>query len=306
MIDPIVYLSGPTASGKTAVGVALARALNAEIISMDSMSIYRKMDIGTAKPTLQEQGGIPHHLIDILDPEEEFSVADYVKAAHETIAGIRLRGKRVLFVGGTPLYLKGLLRGLFEGPPADPELRRELRLWAESGNDLHARLTAVDPEAARRLHPNDARRLIRAIEVFEKTGTPISVWQTQFEQPASEKEHLVFVLDWPTETLNRRIDLRVGQMIGAGLLEEARELFEGKLGRTASQAVGYRELFEHFRGERPLPEAVELIQTHSRQFAKRQRTWFRGLAECRQVSVEEPFEPDRVAEGIRAAIFANR
>ena len=287
------YLTGPTASGKTALGIAMAKRLNAEVISMDSMAIYRFMDIGTAKPTATDRAEVPHHLIDILDPSEEFSVSDYIQAARQTALEIRARGKQVLFVGGTPLYLKGLLRGLFEGPAADPALREELTRFAESGGDLHRCLAAIDPLAAKRLHPNDQRRIIRAIEVYERTGKPISLHQTQFETPASEAEHRVFAIDWEKEELNRRIDRRVEQMFEQGLLEEARRLFEHPLGKSASQAVGYKELFDYFADEttRSLDETIALIQLHTRQFAKRQRTWFRSLPECRYIS------GDREAEG---------
>jgi len=277
------YLAGPTASGKTALGITLAKQWNAEIISMDSMAIYRFMDIGTAKPMAAERAEVPHHLIDILDPNDEFSVSDYIQAAKQTATEIRSRGKQVLFVGGTPLYLKGMLRGIFEGPKADPVLREELTRIAESGGNLHQRLAEIDLQAAARLHPNDLRRIIRAIEVYELTGKPISFHQTQFETPASAKEHQVFVLDWDKEELNRRIDRRVEKMFEQGFLEEAKKLSKRPLGKTASQAVGYKELFEYFANEpkRSLDETIALIQLHTRQFAKRQRTWFRSLAECR-------------------------
>ena len=279
------YLTGPTASGKTTLGIALAKRLDAEIISMDSMAIYRFMDIGTAKPTLAERTEVPHHLIDILDPSEEFSVSDYLQAAKQVTLEIRSRGKQVLFVGGTPLYLKGLLRGLFEGPSADPVLREELTRLAESGVNLHQRLAEIDPQAAKRLHPNDHRRIIRAIEVYELTGKPISFHQTQFETPASKAEHQVFVLDWEKEELNRRIDRRVEMMFEQGFLEEARWLSKRPLSKTASQAVGYKELFDYFATETKLSleETIALIQLHTRQFAKRQRTWFRSLPECQFV-----------------------
>ena len=280
-----LYLTGPTASGKTSLGIALAKQWNAEIISMDSMAIYRDMDIGTAKPTPAQRAEVPHHLIDILDPSEEFSVSDYIQAARQTAWEIRARGRQVLFVGGTPLYLKGLLRGLFEGPGADLTFREELTRFAQSGGNLHERLAEIDPQTAKRLHPNDRRRIIRAIEVYELTGKPIGFHQTQFETPASKAEHQVFVLDWEKEELNRRIDRRVGMMFEQGFLEEAQKLSERPLGKTASQAVGYKELFDYFATDTkpPLEKIVALIQLHTRQFAKRQRTWFRSLPECQFV-----------------------
>jgi tRNA dimethylallyltransferase len=218
------FLTGPTASGKSAVGVELARRIGAEIVSLDSMALYRGMDIGTAKPTAEERLAVPHHLIDVLHPHDEFSLAQYVEAAEHTAAEIAGRGRQALFVGGTPLYLKGLLRGIFQGPPADWELRRRLADEAarNGGQWLHQRLAAVDPAAAARLHPNDARRLIRAIEVYEKTGGPISQWQQQFEIGRPAADCRVFVLDWPRKELAARIALRVQAMFAAGLVEEVR------------------------------------------------------------------------------------
>ncbi len=178
------FLTGSTASGKSALGVLLARELNGEILSLDSMAIYRHMDIGTAKPTLAEQGGIPHHLLDILDPHEEFSVAQYLALAQATVADIRARGKTPIFVGGTPLYLKTLLRGFFEGPPADWRLREELEEEARAKNwdTLYTRLEQVDPAAAERIERNDQRRIVRALEVYELTGKPLSELQREFER----------------------------------------------------------------------------------------------------------------------------
>lgn len=294
-----IYLSGPTASGKTRVALGLARALNAEILSMDSMSLYRKMDIGTAKPTSRERAEIPHHLIDILDPHEEYSVSDYVQTARKTVEEIRSRGRNALFVGGTPLYLKGLLRGIFQGPPGNPELRKTLQDSADSGFDLHRRLAEIDPISAQRLHPNDQRRIIRAIEIYELTGRPISEFQTQFQSPASDSEHRVYVLDWEKDALNHRIDRRVEEMFEQGFLEEARDLRKIHLGKTSSQALGYRELFDFLDGKYDsLPETVALIRLHTRQFAKRQRTWFRSLSECRFLPMSDSSTPEKIVEHI--------
>src|SRR5262245_189193 len=181
-----IYLTGPTASGKTAVGVALAGRLDAEVIALDSMTHYRGMDIGTAKPTPEERGGIPHHLIDVLDPWESASVADYRAWALRAVLDIHTRGRRVLFVGGTALYLKTLLRGLFEGPGADPAVRLRLEREAEAIGDMamHERLRHLDPSLAARLHANDRRRIIRALEVIELTGQPLSRLQVEHSRPA--------------------------------------------------------------------------------------------------------------------------
>jgi len=282
------FLTGPTASGKTAAGVALAKRLNAEIISLDSMAVYRGMDIGTAKPSVAEQGGVTHHLIDLIEPHEEFSVAQYVTAAEIAVREIAARGKIPLFVGGTPLYLKALLRGLFEGPAADWELRRELEALADSQGDeaLHQRLAAVDPVSARRLHARDRRRVIRALEVRLKTGQTISDLQQQFERARPAEMCRVFALSWSREELIGRIDRRVDVMFETGLVDEVQRLLDtqGAFGRTAGQAVGYREILEHLRGERGLLETIELVKLRTRQFAKRQMTWFRSLSECRVVS----------------------
>jgi tRNA dimethylallyltransferase len=302
MIDDCWFLTGATASGKTGVGVELARRIGAEIISLDSMALYRGMDVGTAKPTPAERQGVPHHLVDTLEPHQEFSLAQYVEAAHRTVDEVKARGREVLFVGGTPLYLKGLLRGLFQGPPADPAFRKRLEeeARAESPGFLHRRLAEVDPVAAERLHPNDTRRLVRALEVYEKTGQPISRLQQQFERSRAANECRVFVLQWPTAELNARIDRRVDEMFAAGLVEEVRMLLRrpAPLSKTAAQAVGYREVIEHLKGKRDLAETIELVKTHTRRFAKRQRTWFRSLSECRFVPVTEPVDPVAVARQI--------
>jgi tRNA dimethylallyltransferase len=299
------FLTGSTASGKSAVGIELAQRIGAEIVSLDSIALYRGMDIGTAKPTPQEQREVPHHLIDVLDPHEEFSLAQYIAAAGQVAAEIADRGRQVLFVGGTPLYLKGLLRGVFQGPPADWELRRQLADDAarDGGVRLHERLAAIDPAAAARLHPNDTRRLIRAIEVFEKLGRPISELQRQFEIERPVEECRVFVLDWPRTELCDRIDRRVEQMFSAGLVEEVRRLLAGPhpLGRTARQAVGYREVIEHLQGRHDLGETVELVRLHTRQLAKRQCTWFRSLSECRIVAVSGQLNVAETAERIASA-----
>ena len=285
------YLSGTTASGKTALSLALARRLGAEIVSMDSMALYRGMDIGTAKPSLAERGEIPHHLIDVLQPHEEYSLATYVAEAQRVCAEIQQRGRQALFVGGTPLYLKALLRGIFTGPPADWELRRQLGEIAtrDEGRELHARLAAVDAESAARLHPRDTRRIIRALEVYEKTGQPISRLQQQFDRARPAEQARVFVLHWPRAEQNLRIDHRVDAMFAGGFVDEVRALqrLEQPLSRTATQAVGYREVIEHLQGSRSLSETIDLVKLRTRQFAKRQMTWFRSLSECRMIEGHE-------------------
>jgi tRNA dimethylallyltransferase len=299
--DTAWYLTGPTASGKTGVGIELALRLDAEIVSLDSMAVYKGMDIGTAKPTTIERAVVPHHLIDLIDPSDNYSVAQYREAALQVIGEIRRRGREVLFVGGTPLYLKAMLRGIFAGPSADWALRRHLiDLEQTEPGELHRRLQSVDPVAAARLHPNDTRRLIRALEVFEKSGVPISAHQQQSDDGRPADKCRVFVLDWPRQDLSGRINARVDAMFAAGLVEETRKLSsrEAPLGRTARQALGYREVLEHLAGHLDLAATVELVKLRTRQFAKRQLTWFRSLSECRSVPVSEPFDPRDVANRI--------
>ncbi len=277
-------LTGPTGSGKSEFALALADRLGAEIVGMDSMTLYRGMDIGTAKPSHADRQRVPHHLIDLLEPWESANVAWWLERAAEACREIETRGRRVLFVGGTPLYLKALLNGLFAGPPADLELRGRLELLG--GQALHKRLSEVDAKTAARLHTNDLHRLVRALEVWELTGRPISSWQQQW-QTTSDTLPRCWRIDRPRAELYERINARVGRMIEAGWLDEARQLrrLPRPLSREAAQALGYAELFAHLDGRATLAETVERIQIRSRQFAKRQLTWFRHLPQCRPVTV---------------------
>jgi tRNA dimethylallyltransferase len=296
------YLAGPTASGKTAVGLELAQRLNAEIISLDSMSVYRGMDIGTAKPTAAEQAIVPHHMLDVVDPTYDFSLAEYVSQAHRKVAEIRSRQRQALFVGGTPLYLKSLLRGVYQGPPPDWDFRQAVeREIAEVGLPaLRARLELVDPLSARKLHPNDKRRMIRALEVYKVTGRPISHQQVHFDDVVRPDNCKVFILSWPREALHRRIDARVEAMFAGGLVDEVKGLVArfGKLGRTASQAVGYREVLQHLAGDYDLPTTIQRVKFATHQFARRQETWFRSLSEAERVPLEEEFDPASMAQKI--------
>jgi tRNA dimethylallyltransferase len=295
------YLTGATAVGKSQIGLALARKLNAEIISLDSMAIYRGMDIGTAKPTAEEQAAVPHHLIDIVDPSDDFSIERYLDAAHAAIADIKSRGREVLFVGGTPLYLKALLRGLSSGPAPNWEMREEIAAEvAQVGNDaLYERLEQLDPLAASQIHRNDTRRLIRALEVFRTTGSPISHQQLHFEEGTPAEDCKVFVLRRPREEQHERINSRVEQMFQRGLIDEVKQLIAGgkQLGRTASQAVGYQEVIEYLGGG-DYDTMVAKIKTRTRRFAKRQGTWFRSLCECRFVDITDEIDAEEVANEI--------
>ncbi len=298
------YLTGATATGKTVVALALAERLGAEIVSLDSMTVYRGMDIGTAKPTREEQAVVPHHLLDIVVPSDEYSVANYVVDATATVEAIRARGREVLFVGGTPLYLKSLLRGLFDGPPANWELREQIEEELEEVGQaaLHERLQQVDPVAALAIHPHDTRRMIRALEVLRATGEPLSHQQMQFDDGRRAEECRVFVLRRERGELHRRIENRVEAMIDAGLVEEVRALTaEGKqLGRTASQAVGYREALAYLAGEIDAEAMRIQMQARTRRFAKRQGTWFRSLSECRFVDIAGEVDAAAIAEWIAA------
>jgi tRNA dimethylallyltransferase len=282
-----LVLTGPTASGKSALALELAEKLNAEIVAADSMTLYRGMDIGTAKPPAADRARVPHHLIDVLDPWESASVAWWLERAAECVADIERRGKTALIVGGTPFYLKAILCGLFESPPSDEGLRRRLEQEAEANGReaLHARLAGVDPESARRLHPNDVRRVVRALEVWELTGKALSAWQQQGWWGGNEPRFPVgscLAIDVPRPELYIRIDKRVESMFAAGWIEEVRRLRELQypLSREASQALGYREISEHLDGKRTVAETIAEVQLRTRQFAKRQLTWFRSLAGC--------------------------
>jgi tRNA dimethylallyltransferase len=275
-----LILTGPTASGKSALALELAERIGGEIIAIDSMTLYRGLDIGTAKPSAAERARVPHHLIDVLEPHESANVAWWLARSAEAYGGIRARGKRPIFAGGTPFYLKALLHGLFESPPSDAALRQRLEAEAaEKGNAaLHSKLAAVDPKLGAKLHANDVRRVVRALEVFELTGTPLSELQQTWDAPPADIPCVV--LEWPREVLYERIDRRVEAMIAAGWLDEVRTLMAKPMGREASQAVGYSELIEHLRDGTNLNETIALIQQRTRQFAKRQLTWFRSLKSC--------------------------
>ena len=290
------FLSGPTASGKTDVGLILAERLAAEVVSLDSMTLYRGMDIGTAKPSPAERARVPHHLFDILDPSEEYSLAEYVSAAQSVCSEIVSRGKTPLFIGGTGLYLRGVLRGVFAGPPADWELRKRLEQCGP--DELMQRLREVDPESAQRLHANDTRRVVRALEVYEVTGKPISAQQQQPPLPIAERPPNVYWLLPERELLYDNINRRVERMIEAGLVEEVRRLLERErpLSRTARQALGYKEMIAHLEEGQSLAETIQQIQMRTRQFAKRQHTWFRNLEECEAVEIGSTDSAEEIAE----------
>ncbi len=272
-------LAGPTASGKTALSLRLAKEHACEIICMDSMQLYRGMDIGTAKPTPEEQQVVPHHMLDVAQPTKAFSVAQYQEMAEACVRDIQARGRRALFVGGTGFYLRALRHPMAMGQVAgDQEIRRELEARAaeEGGRErLHAWLMQVDSQTAQRLHPNDVRRVVRALEVYRLTGKPFS------QQPAMEQKpsfsYRVAALHMDRETLYGRIEQRVDQMLAQGLVEEVRSLLSSGVPAEAQamKGLGYKELIPYLRGECTLEEAVYEMKKGTRHYAKRQLTWMR-------------------------------
>ncbi len=280
MKSPLICIVGPTAVGKTEIAIQLAQHLDAEIVSLDSRQIFRGMDIGTAKPTPEQQRAVPHHLIDCVDVDQTFSVAEYQRLADTAIAEIRGREKRAMAVGGAGLYFRGIIDGLFDGPGADAEIRAKLqREVDEHGNvALHERLRRCDPETANRVHPNNLVRVIRALEIYELTGKPISALQQQWKMNEPRYPFRAFGLNMPRETLYQRIEERVDRMVEAGLIEEVKGLLDQGCPRNcvAMQSFGYKELIDYLDRNRTLDEAIALLKQNTRRFAKRQLTWFRN------------------------------
>ena len=279
---PVLAVVGPTASGKTALGVALAQQFSGEVISADSMQIYKGLDVGTAKVTPQETCGIPHHGVDILTPEKTFSVADFTALAGEYIQDITARGHLPLLVGGTGLYVQSLLYGVrFTAEKAPDGLREQLtaELEANGPEAMYAKLQAVDPEAAAVIHPNNKVRVLRALEHYRATGKKLSEQKADSLPPEKPYRSLILGLDFPERAqLYRRIDLRVDQMMEQDLLNEAKHVWEHRdTYKTAAQAIGYKEFFPYFAGESALAPCVEKLKQASRNYAKRQLTWFRHM-----------------------------
>ena len=276
------FLVGPTAVGKTTVALELARRLDAEIVSADSMQVYRGMDIGTAKSSSAERAAVPHHLIDVVEVSERFDVARYVTLANAAVADIRHRGKTPLIVGGTGLYLRALTEGLSEAPDADPALRAELE--AMGRERVLEELRRIDPEAAGRIGPHNFRRLVRALEICRLTGRKNSELRREWDP---SRLPLMHGLDRDRADLYARCDMRVEAMFRAGLVDEVRSLLPRGLAEntTARQALGYKEVIVHLRGETTLEETIALVKTRTRQFAKRQLTWFRHQARVEWIHV---------------------
>lgn len=302
MAIPIWILTGPTASGKTDVALKIAESIGAEIVSADSMLVYRGMDIGTEKPSRTARNTIPHHLIDIVEPWEEYSVGQYVKDLEGVISRLYQQSKPCMVVGGTALYLKAIVDGLFEGPPADWEYRNYLRSVAEEkGSDyLHKILIEVDPEIATKLHSNDQKRVIRALEVYKTTGQRISSFQTQFGHKNPKYDCLVVALEHDRDILYKRIEARIDRMLLRGLIDEVRILLHNPSGlsKQASQALGYKEVINYFSGKYTLYEATEVMKKRTRWFAKRQMTWFRSFSDIHWVHVSTDNDIIRLSERV--------
>ena len=285
-----ILILGVTASGKSALAFELAKTLTAEIISVDSMKVYRRMNIGTAKPPQEKRQILPYHLIDVAEPSEAFSVDRFLELTEKSVQDIQSRNKPIVAVGGTAMYIKALLHGLFDGPGSDETIRARLKQQgdAEGLLQLHKRLVAVDPEAGERIHPNDEKRIIRALEVFELTGKPISCFQKQWDNaPASD--WFVIGLRREKEVENSRMNARVKRMIDDGLRDEVAGLLaeENPLSKQAAAAIGYAEMIAHLKGEMELDETIEKIKINTRRFAKSQRTWFKTFRNTNWIDITE-------------------
>lgn len=295
-VSPIL-LAGPTAVGKSEIALALAEQIGGEIVSVDSMQVYRGLDIGTAKPSTADRARVPHHLIDIRDLTESFDAAQFTRLAHRAVAEIHSRGRMPILCGGTGLYFQAFLEGLGEAPPADAKLRAELEVTPPE--ELLAELRKRDPVTYRKIDKQNPRRVIRAIEVIRLTGKPFSEVQSPKSKVQGPKPAF-FCLTRAADDLRRRIDVRVDEMFARGLVDETRELLKRGLeqNKTAMQAIGYRQVVEFLRGERSLPQTIELVKVRTWQFAKRQLTWFRGRKNLDWIELKPHEKFEKIAEGI--------
>ena len=291
----LAIITGPTGAGKSDLALAAAEALSGEIINADSLALYRGFDVGTAKPGPGDRSRVPHHLIDVLDPDQSFDAAAYLRAARPIVAALNQAGRPALAVGGTGFYLRSLTAGLFAGPGRDQAFRDQLAREAAAGADLHTRLAAVDPETAARLAPGDRVRLERALEVYHLSGRSISDWQREHGLAEKPFRALTIVLDRPQEELNQRLIERTRRMFERGLVEEVRGLLAAGWSPElkAFGSIGYKEVMQYLAGGLSLDETMEKILIATRRYAKRQRTWFRG-----QMPEARWFHPDQIEEVI--------
>lgn len=305
-MEPLRILTGQTASGKSTVAVRLAERMDAELISVDSIKVHRGLDIGTAKPSRAVRERVRFHLLDVVEPGESFSLARYLQMALAAVEDIRSRGRQTLFVGGTPLYLRGLLYGVFEGPGADWALREELKERArrEGPNALHDELRRVDPVTAQRLHPNDHVRIIRALEVARATGRPISAHQRQYPAAAPAVPYRMVAVRREDADLKTRIRKRVAKMFETGLVDEVRRAVEGPgLSISARKAIGYQEVLRHLAGELSLAETVAEVERNTWRLARKQRGWLKSFPGVMWLDVAEQDEVESVVERARRLLF---
>jgi tRNA dimethylallyltransferase len=302
----MVLILGVTASGKGRLAFDLAMSLDAEILSIDSMKVYRRMDIGTAKPPKEARKHIKYHLIDVVEPSEAFSVGTFLDLAYDTIEQIKRRKKRIIAVGGTALYIKALLYGLFEGPGADEQIRAELRARMEDEGleQLYRQLENIDPVAAGRIGPNDSKRIIRALEVYKITGKTISSLQQQFDAERPLHNWTIIGLRREKGVENSRINKRVKRMIAAGLVDEVKSLLaeEKPLSKQARCAIGYAEIIDYLNGQISLEDAPELIKKNTRRLAKNQRTWFKSFMDVNWLDIELEEPPEIIFDRARTLL----
>lgn len=302
MKQPLIVLTGPTAVGKTSLSISLAKAVNGEIISADSMQVYKKMDIGSAKIRSEEMQGIPHYLVDVLEPEEEFHIVKFQQMAKKAMEDIYSRGKIPILVGGTGFYIQAVTKDIdFTEAQQENDYRKELEALAEEkgGEHLHEMLRKVDPVSADAIHAHNVKRVIRALEFYNQNGSPISAHNEEQKQHESPYNLAYFVLNMPRELLYERIDLRVDQMMKEGLLEEVSRLKEEGChrGMVSMQGLGYKEILAFLDGEYPLEEAVRVLKRDTRHFAKRQLTWFRREQEVIWVNKDQfSYQEDQILD----------
>jgi tRNA dimethylallyltransferase len=296
----MILILGVTASGKSRLAFDLAEHLGAEIISIDSMKVYRRMDIGTAKPPKEARQRVKYHLIDVVEPSDSFSVGAFMEAASDAMEQIKTRDRKIVAVGGTALYIKSLLYGLFDGAGTDEQIRTELRARAEAESlaELHRELTKIDPAAAERINPNDAKRIVRALEVYQLTGKPISSFQKQWQQHQINHDWTIIGLRREKADASSRINKRVKKMIDAGLVDEVKSLLdeEKSLSKQARCAIGYAEIIEHLNGQTSLKDAIESIKINSRRLAKGQRTWFKTFQNVHWFDIAEDETPQQLLD----------